>query len=476
MHQLLGKGGMARVYLATQESLGRKVAIKVLSDFGDDSAEQRFFTEARTIAALNHPNIVTIYDVAHLNDGRPYISMEFLSGGDLRKLKGQILGESYALKLVKQVAQGLSAVHKKGIIHRDIKPANILFREDGTVALSDFGIAKDLSIETELTQAGVSVGSPAYSSPEQICGKELDTRTDIYSLGVVLLELLLGRNPFKAETYAEIAINHVEKPLPDPAEVSAQYQTILKKMLAKNPEDRYHSIDEFLEATQSVLLDSDDETVKAAFDVSFPGKNGLISDFFNKLRSHKLITASIGAAILVTFLILMTYESETDKEIDALLLKANSRMGEEQLIEPEFDNARYYFNEILILDPGNGDALDGLEDVDELLVTRYLNLAHQRVEEGHLGLPRDDSAIFYFREALALDENNEAALDGLERVVDECITLANHAFNKQEYMSGHQYIRLGLSLSPDNPTLLELKEKYKDKRNPIKHFIKKVFK
>ena len=265
VHHLIGKGGMASVYLATQESLNRQVAIKVLADFGDPSAEERFFTEARTVAALSHPHIITVYDVAHLKDGRPYISMEYLAGGDLDRLKGQAVEVRYALELIRQVAKGLDTVHKKDIIHRDIKPANILFREDGTVALSDFGIAKDLSVDTELTQAGISVGSPSYSSPEQIYGKRIDQRSDIYSLGVVLLELLQGNNLYKGGNYAETVINHTERSIPGLSALENQHQILLGKMLAKLPEQRHQTVADLIRDIDSLLdmaTDDDNDQTK----------------------------------------------------------------------------------------------------------------------------------------------------------------------------------------------------------------------
>lgn len=482
VHQLLGKGGMASVYLATQESLGRQVAIKVLSEFGDEHAETRFFTEARTIAALNHPRIVTVFDVGHLADGRPYLSMEYLEGGDLTKLKDQALGIQYALELIKQVAEGLSKVHQKGIIHRDIKPANILFREDGSAALSDFGIAKNLNVDTELTQAGISVGSPSYSSPEQIYGQELDARSDIYSLGVVLLEMLAGRNPFKGGNYAETVVNHTEKSAPDLSDLDQDCQQLLRKMLAKSPNDRYASVVELIRDINDILgrlaAVSTDENEATAFRsaASAPASLDVFSNQLSELTKQKRSLVVVGGSLLlILMIVLFSYESEADKEINRLLDLAGTSLDQDKLIAPEFDNARYYFNQILVLDPGNGDAEDGLEEVDERLVERYLQLASARFEETRLSRPKDDSAVFYYKQALALEPDNESAQEGLTRVTAEYLRLAQEAFNKKRYDEGLGYVRSGLELEPEHALLLELQTQYKDKGSALKRILNNVF-
>lgn len=476
IHNLLGKGGMATVYLATQESLNRQVAIKVLSDFSDPSAKDRFFSEAQTIAALNHPRIVTIYDVSHLEDGRPFISMEYLVGGDLNQLKIETVDERYALNLIKQVAEGLNVVHQNDIIHRDIKPANILFREDGTVALSDFGIAKNLAIDTELTQAGSSVGSPSYSSPEQICGQHLDQRSDIYSLGVVLLELLLGENPYKGNNFAQTAINHTERPIVENSAVKKEYQLLLKKMLAKQMDQRFSTVNELIDAIDAVLSENPDDIdqtkVRSAF---FPPVD--INGIVLQLEQYKKpFTFALGGIVLLSVFYLLTYESEIDREIKSLRDNAQQSLSEDRLIQPEFDNARYYFSQILTLKPDHGEALEGLDEVDDRLVKRYIQLAAKRFEETRLNRPKGDNAIYYYRLVLAIEPENEVALKGLDNVVEKYTDLATQAFNRKEYKLGLRHVKIGLELSPEHTALLKLKNKYKQKRNPIKRLFDKVLK
>jgi len=194
---LIGEGGMASVYLAMQESLNRPVALKILKNFDTEVQITRFFNEGQIIASLNHHNIITIHDLGEIN-GRCYLAMEYIEGGDLKDHINKGLKPDEATKLVKLIANCLDFVHQKGIIHRDIKPENILFRKDGTLVLTDFGVAKQIQTDTSLTMDGMTIGSPHYISPEQAEHKPLDIKTDLYSLGIIYYEMLTGQKPFKA--------------------------------------------------------------------------------------------------------------------------------------------------------------------------------------------------------------------------------------------------------------------------------------
>ena len=180
--KLIAEGGMASVYLAEQESLARPVALKLLRKFDNPSQALRFFNEGRIIASLEHRNIITIFDLGVV-DERHYLAMEYLQGGDLKQRIHRGMTPSEAFEIVETLGSCLSFVHQQGIIHRDIKPENILFRRDGTVVLTDFGIAKQMESDNTLTMDGTTLGSPHYLSPEQASCKTLDGRADIYSLG-----------------------------------------------------------------------------------------------------------------------------------------------------------------------------------------------------------------------------------------------------------------------------------------------------
>lgn len=257
IERLIARGGMAEVYLAEQLSLGREVAIKVMdAHTGDQDFAERFLHEARLVAALNHSNLVTIYDFGQLAGGRLFLSMEYLQGGDLEERLTKGVSEETALRILRELVNALKFVHSKGIIHRDIKPANILFRQDDTLVLTDFGIAKTINNDVGLTQAGMIVGSAAYGSPEQMQGLTLDTRTDIYSVGVLFLEMLTGNNPFKAETFVNTAMNHIQLDIPRLQGSQARFQPLLNKMLGKTPKERFASMELLSGMLETITLAS----------------------------------------------------------------------------------------------------------------------------------------------------------------------------------------------------------------------------
>jgi len=258
VERLIARGGMAEVFLAEQKSLGRKVAVKVMDlRSGDVEFSTRFLQEAKLLASLSHNNIITIYDFGTLDNGRLYLTMEYLPGGDLEKrIKKGALPEADAIRILKELARALQFVHKQGVVHRDIKPANILFRQDGSLVLTDFGIAKGKQQDAGVTQTGMTVGSPAYSSPEQAQGLELSFATDLYSVGVVLLEMFLGSNPYRADTSIDTAIKHIQMAVPRLRGKLARYQPLLDRMLAKKPKERFKSMLDMLEALDQLTGDT----------------------------------------------------------------------------------------------------------------------------------------------------------------------------------------------------------------------------
>jgi eukaryotic-like serine/threonine-protein kinase len=253
---LLGNGGMALVYVGTDTLLRRRVAIKVLRDqyASDDDFVKRFSYEAQSAAKLSHPNIVNIYDFGVENDAY-YIVMELVDGSTLGELlrEERVLPEGVAVDYAIQIASGLAYAHRQGLLHRDVKPANILVTKDDVVKLSDFGIARAVSEHTlGVTQPGMVMGSVAYISPEQAQNHELDERSDLYSVGVVLYQMLVGALPFNGDTPVAVAIKHVsqEPPVIDPAVtgVSPAVAAIVARLLRKSPQDRFSSATELASA------------------------------------------------------------------------------------------------------------------------------------------------------------------------------------------------------------------------------------
>lgn len=250
----IGSGGMADVYLAEQQSLGRQVALKVLHLrlAHDSNYVQRFHNEARAAAALVHPNIVQIYEVGNV-DGVHFIAQEYVDGKGLDEIltRQGALDEGTVLDVLRQVTSALSKAAEVGIVHRDIKPANILFSSSGVLKVADFGLARVLTSENKtLTQVGVAMGTPLYMSPEQIEGRPVDARSDIYSLGVTAYHLLSGQPPYLAETALAIAVLHLNREPESLAKIrtglNEKLVATVHRMIAKQPADRYASPTELM--------------------------------------------------------------------------------------------------------------------------------------------------------------------------------------------------------------------------------------
>lgn len=255
--RLLGKGGMASVYLAVQESFGRNVAIKVLTpDMAEDKEfSQRFLREAQIVSRLQHPNIVTVYDVG-IHEGYHYLSMEYIPGKELREAKYDI-SKTDAVRIIKEVAKALEYAHKQGYIHRDVKPENIMLHDNGEhVVLMDFGIARMTQVNISVTKTGKVIGTPHYMSPEQTKGLKVDHRSDIYSLGVVLFQLLSGRLPYDADSPVAVGIKHISDPIPTMPPGLEMFQPIINTCLSKNPEHRYQSAAELIEALDGLNMNA----------------------------------------------------------------------------------------------------------------------------------------------------------------------------------------------------------------------------
>ena len=259
LRTLVGSGGMADVYLAVDEVLGREVALKLLKDRYAENEEfvERFRREAKSAAALSSPYIVPIFDRGETDDGTYYITMEYLPGGTLKEriTATGALRPQAAAQVALQVAKALQTAHVRGVVHRDIKPRNILLADSDHVKVADFGIARAADATT-ISQTGDILGSAKYMSPEQAEGDEVGPASDLYSLGVVLYEMLTGRVPFEVETPADVPIRHAVAPPRRPKEVNPEIpeelDAITMKLLATSPEDRCESAEELIQELQQV--------------------------------------------------------------------------------------------------------------------------------------------------------------------------------------------------------------------------------
>ena len=266
LEEIVGTGGMSSVYRAHDRLLERDVALKVLHEhFGDDGDHvERFRREARAVAQLSHPNIVTVIDRGE-QDGRQFIVFEYVSGENLKSLieREAPLPERDAVRIALEVARALAFAHEHGLVHRDVKPQNVLLTEHGEAKVTDFGIARSLDRDVRggLTQTGTVMGTSDYIAPEQARGSKASVGTDIYSLGVVLYELLTGELPFSGENFVAVAMRHINEPVPSVLErrpdVSPRLDAAIQRAMAKDPRRRFPSMEAFGKELEACLAEPD---------------------------------------------------------------------------------------------------------------------------------------------------------------------------------------------------------------------------
>jgi eukaryotic-like serine/threonine-protein kinase len=263
--ELVGTGGMSSVYKAHDTLLERNVALKILHDHyaDDDEFVERFKREARMAAQLSHPNIVTVIDRGQAG-GRQFIVFEYIDGENLKErlVRAGRLPVEEALELALEVAHGLAYAHQYGLVHRDVKPQNVLLNGDGRAKVTDFGIARSLDVEHGVTQTGTVLGTSNYIAPEQASGQRVDAQTDVYSLGVVLYELLAGDVPFPGENFVSVAMKHVNEPPPSlldvRRDVPGRVAGAVDRALEKDPAQRFPSMDAFAAELTACLADARD--------------------------------------------------------------------------------------------------------------------------------------------------------------------------------------------------------------------------
>ena len=262
LEQLVGSGGMSNVFRAHDRLLERTVALKILHEqyTRDDDYVERFRREARAVAKLAHPNIVTVIDRGE-QDGRQFIVFEYVDGQNLKDLtRDGPLEVRDAIGLTLQVAHALSFAHERGLVHRDVKPQNVLLNEDGQAKVTDFGIARSLDVQG-VTQTGTVLGTSDYIAPEQARGQRVDPKTDIYSLGAVLYELLVGDVPFSGDNFVAVAMRHVNEPVPSVLEhrpdCPPRLDFAIQRAMAKDPDDRFESMDDFIAELEACRAEVD---------------------------------------------------------------------------------------------------------------------------------------------------------------------------------------------------------------------------
>ena len=303
LEELAGTGGMSSVYRAHDTLLERHVALKLLHEYHGADAEsiERFRREARAVAQLSHPHIVTVIDRGEDGD-RQFIVFEYVDGENLKELVAREgpLPVRRALELAIQVGEGLACAHEHGVVHRDVKPQNVLLNGDGQAKVTDFGIARSLDVDHGMTQTGTVIGTSNYIAPEQASGRSVDERTDIYSLGVVLFELLTGDVPFPGENFVAVAMRHVHEEPPSVLElrpdVPFRVAQVVERALAKDPDDRFPSMATMVAELRACLAEG--EAPDARTMIVPPAAQRGAAGRRRRRRAWPLVALLVGLAVV----------------------------------------------------------------------------------------------------------------------------------------------------------------------------------
>jgi len=472
----IGRGGMATVYLAIQESLDRPVVLKVLDQLQTDKAEdlaERFIAEGRILASLNHPNIITIYDIG-ISNHLLYISMEYVHGGDLKQRMELPISADEALDFLAKITSALGEAHKHGIVHRDVKPANILFRDENTPLLTDFGIAKQVNLDTDLTSTGIFLGSPNYVSPEQADGLTIDGRADIYSLGCIFYEILTGEKPYQSSSIIDIVIQHKMAPLPELPEEYAEFQPLLNRMMAKKRDERIADADELISEIRRLQRIRRKQAIAS----------GLIEPELTpeqRLERRERRSKQILAGLLLLGLVLFsslkyveirlriptvhTDHVTTDTVLDKgpINLQAHKAgTGNRQAEAGAVPNQK-------------APQLTEQSPPKQEVITALLWLGKQSLDQYKLTFPPKDNAYYYYTRLLYLEPGNQTAIRGILSIAERYAILAEQSMAKNDWQKTAAYVDIGLRIDPQNRSLLALQDLLKKQNPSLLATIKSLF-
>jgi serine/threonine-protein kinase PpkA len=446
----IGRGGMATVYLAIQQSLDREVVLKTLNTTHDESGDflERFLKEGRIIASLRHPHIVTIFDIGSAEEIL-YIAMEYVDGGDLRAKIENRLAPVRGLDLLIKIGGALEYAHKKGIVHRDVKPANILFRSDGTPLLGDFGIAKDFTVDKELTSTGTILGSPFYMSPEQAEGLPVDGRTDLYSLGVIFYEMLTGQKPYEGDSAIKVIMKHIQSPVPQLPTELEQFQPLLNKLMAKNRDQRIADAGHMVAEVEELR-----EQVEGKKGRSMMTLHSLKLPLSAKARARRSVDLGGGSRVMRMLI-----------GGGAFLLVLGG-IGAFMIAQINKPPALLVRNPPPITAPatsgGSGAGTQAATASNGAINTQSAEralewLARNALRQDRLMAPPADNAHYYFSRLLEINPNNQAAKQGFGAIAERFVVLAEEEFSRKSYAQAQAYITLGLQVEPGNKGLQTLR-------------------
>ena len=475
---LLGRGGMGLVYRAFDRQLNREVAIKTVTEGLTDDQEmmKRFYQEAAKTGALRHPNIVTVYDLGE-QDGFPYIVMEYLSGDPLDRLiqSGKSQPLAYKLKILEQVCYALGYAHRNDVIHRDVKPANIIVQPDGAVKLLDFGIARQEKMESRLTRTGAVIGTLQYMAPERLRNAPFDGRSDIFSVGIVMFQLLTGHLPFTGD-YAIVHKILTEKHPPLSMYLEKYplaLDGIIDRALAKNPDDRYSTGDEMAADIGSIERDLRKEQVA---DWIEKAERLVEKEEFTTARDVLLEVLKVDSQHTTARQMIAQVRQSLSLRARAEQIRQLKAQAEEASVDKRYDSAIHCLEQACGLDPSSAELSDLLESTRQKkrhreLIDGYLQEAESARDRGDL-----DAANAVIAKALELDRDDSrvrAAHVTLARLIEEAERqakirkLIENARNKiavRHFTEAMEILADIERVDPSNPELIKLQSAAKQGR------------
>lgn len=449
----IGAGGMADVYEAEDILLGRVVALKVLPrEFAREPERvMRFEREVRNLAALEHPNIVTVYDVGHDN-GYHYYTMTLLHGGDLKQQIYEGLSPEDSLDIIEQIADALGYGHSKGLIHRDIKPQNILFNRQGRPILTDLGIAKAIGSSTHMTRTGMIMGTPHYMSPEQGRGIPADSRSDLYSLGVVFYEMLTGCVPYEAEDTLAVVLMHINNPIPMLPDSLSAFQYFIDRLMAKAPEDRFDNADQLLENIdrfrrgEKLLRPENTRAMSSRNAYDWDGSRAsLFSSRAGKRRRRWFLSGILALFIFGGGYAAVQYAPAFLKDHGILPGPAKHKAVSRPVKNP-------------VQEPSPTEIALNAE------IERLLKLAKKDRQTQRLTSPEGSNAYERYTAVLTLDRNNKEASEGLVWIVNKYIMLADSAVSREKFDEADKYLAEAATVIPDADVIVSARKRLQTAR------------